>query len=347
MRILILGNNYSAKSFYYALEKNKDDIVFSTYSEIENSIKYTDEDDIVDFCEANEINFILITDEKYITHNLQEKLNSLNITVFAPTVEALDICRYKSSAKKFINKNKFPSPKYFIAEKPNLAIDYIKEQNLPCAIHPDTHSDKECVQFAETFGQAQKIVNKFFENGNKKIILEDYVQGKNFTVWTISDGYCAKIIGINAKYQNSVGFFEPEFVTAEIKENIIKNIINPAISSLANEEEYIGILGFDFMLNSSSEPILIGFNSFFDDISVDFYTNCYDINWLDVFESCIVGDMFSKYDFISDDEYALTIKSDNEIKFISAKIKSNLNKYVEELDCDTKDYKEAIELWKY
>jgi len=348
MRILILGNNHSAESFYYNLSKNKQDIVFSTCSKVENYIEYENEDDIVDFCSANEINFILVTEEKYINLSLQEKLISSDITVFSPSPEAIGICKYKSNAKKFINKNKFLSPKYFIAERNNLAFDYLKTSTYPLAIRPDIHSYRECSQFVETFGQAQKIINKFFESGNKKIIIEDYIQGKNVVIWAISDGYSAKIIGTNARYQNNIGLFEPEFLDNEAKEKILKEVINPAISSLAQqEEEYIGILGFDFITDSNKNPYLVGFNSFFDDISVDFYTKCYDINWTEIFESCVVGDIFTKYEIKSNDEYALTIRTNDDIKFINARIKSNLKKYVEELDYNTDEFKEAVKLWKY
>ena len=347
MRILILGNNHSAKSFYDILSENKEDIVFSNCSKVENNIKYDNEDDIADFCEANEINFVLITDEDYMTSYLSDKLNDNGITVFSPTEEAINISKYKSGAKKFINKNKILSPKFFIAEKLNLALDYLKSASYPLAIRPDIHSFQECTQFAETHLAAQKIVNKFFENGNKKIVIEDYIEGKNVEIWTISDGYSAKIIGTNAKYQNDVAYLEPEFITAELKEHILNNIINPLISSLNQQnEEYIGILGFDFIINPKNEAYLVGFNSFFDDISVDFYTKCYDLDWVKVFESCVVGDIFSKYDFQSLNEYALTLRYNDKIQLITAKIKSNLDKYVSELGYDTDEYKEAVKLWK-
>ena len=59
MRILILGNNYSAESFYNNFCLDKNNIVFSTCSNTANFVKYDSEDDIVDFIEANEINFVL------------------------------------------------------------------------------------------------------------------------------------------------------------------------------------------------------------------------------------------------------------------------------------------------
>ena len=348
MRILILGKNHSAKSFWEILSKNNEDIVFSNCSDVSGNIQYDDEDDIVDFCEANEINFILITDENYITSTLLDRLNEDNITIFSPTEEAINISKYKSAAKKFINKNKFLAPKFFIAEKSNLAYDYIKSATYPLAIRPETHNFRECTQFVETYSSAQKVINKFFENGNKKIIIEDYIQGKNVEIWAISDGYSAKIIGANAKYQNNIGYLEPEFLTEDMKENLLSSVINPTISSLASQdEEYIGILGFDFIITPKNEAYLVGFNSFFDEISVDLYTKCLEINWLKMFESCVIGDIFANYNIEESREYALTIRFEEKIKLITAKIKSNLEKYADELGYNTQDYKEATKLWKY
>lgn len=348
MRILILGNNYSTKEFYNSLIKNKNNIVFSTHHEVQNSIGYEDKNEIIDFCEANEINLVVICDESYISAEFIENLNTLNVAIFSPSQDAINICRYKSYAKKFINKNKFLSPKFFIAEKPNLALDYIKDAKFPLAARPDVHSYMECTKFCETFSKAQKTIYDFFENGNKKIVIEDYIEGKNVTIWTLSDGYRAKIIGTVAKYQNNVGLFEPEFLSGELKEKIQNEIINPSITSLAQqEEEYMGILGFDFIIGMKNEPYLVGFNSFFDDISVKFFTKCYDLDWAEIFESCVVGDVFLKYEFKPNDEYALVLRQDNDIKFISAKTKSNIKKYLDELEFDTLEFKEASKLWKY
>lgn len=348
MRILILGNNYTVKELYNSLCKNKNNIVFSTHSEVKNSIGYEDKNEIIDFCEANEINLVIICDENYIHQEFLENLNALNITIFSPSSDAINICKHKSYAKKFINKNRFLAPKFFIAEKPSSAVEYIESANYPLAIRPDIHSYRECTKFCETFSKAQKIVYDFFENGNKKIIIEDYIEGKNVVIWTLCDGYRAEIIGSNAKYQNNVGLFEPDFLTNELKEKITNEIINPAVLSLAQqEEEYIGILGFDFIINSKNEPYLVGFNSFFDDISIKFFTKCYDINWADVFESCVIGDVFSKYEFKAKDDWAIVLRQNEDIKFLSARTKSNLERYLDELEFDTTEFKEASKLWKY
>ena len=348
MRILILGSNYSAKKFYELFEKDAENIVFSTNLQTKNYIDLKNPTDVLDFCEANAINLVLIIDEEFVDMGLQELISSNDIDAFAPSIEAISITNSKSTAKKFIYKNKILTPKFSILEKPQMAYDYVRNSQMPLAIKPENKSFKECLQFCETFSQAKKIIDKFFASGNKKIIIEDYIEGKSFTVWALSNGFDAKIIGSNAKYQNEISLFEPNFVTSELKEQIYQTAILPTINSLsAQEDEYIGILGLDFILSNDNKLYLTGYNSFFDDLSVDFFVNGFDFKWEEIFDSCIKGDVFMKHEFIPKDSYMLSIRKNDKIYFIEARTKSNLELYLEELDYDTKLYKEAQKVWKF
>lgn len=347
MRILILGSDYSSRKFFELFNKNKQNIVFSSDKTLENYIDFKDSNDILEFCEANAINLVLIIDEEYINLGLQELISAKNITAFSPTSEAIAISSSKSTAKKFMHKNRIKTPRFQVAETPKMALDYIKTVSFPLAIRPDNHTPKECSLFCETFSGAKKIVSDFFASGNKKIVVEDYIEGKNFSVWTITDGYDARIIGTSAKYQNDCAVFEPDFLNDEIKGKILNEIVLPTISSLCEAgEEYIGILGFDCTIDRYGEIFLLGYNSFFDDINVDFFIEGYDINWAEVFDSAIRGDVFLKYDFKPEQRFMVSLRQDSEIAFFSAKTKSSLKLYLEESGCDLKEFYEAKKIWK-
>lgn len=347
MQILILGNTYSSQKFFELFEKNKQNIIFSNIPNC-NYVNFDNVFEILEFCQANEIKLVLLNDEELINQGLQELLSSNDITAFSPSIEAIGLTTSKANAKKFMYKNKIQTPKFAIIEKPLVGLDYIKNQTNVLAIKPDFHSSYETTNFCETFSQGQKIIQDLFSTGNKKIIIEDYIEGKNFSVWTISDGYKAKIIGTSAKYQNEIALFEPEFITDELKEIIQNDFIQPTLDALSmQDEEYIGILGFDFILTYDNQLFLVGYNSFFDDINVDFFTQGIDIDWENVFESCIAGDIFIKYDFKFIKDYMLTLRRNNEINLITAKTKQNLRKYIEELDYDINLYDEAQKVWKY
>ena len=210
MRILILGSDYSARKFFN-LANNEKNIVFSCVKDC-NYIEFENFKDIFDFIEANEINFVLILDEKYISNDLIKELVDMNVSVLSASEENIELLKSKSNLKRFIYKNKILTPKFQIFEKPQSAIDFVYSTHQAYAIKPDNSSYQECVQFAKSRTQAQKIINKFFENGNKKILIEDYIEGKNVCFWALSNGYSAKIIGTCAKYQDNLSYFEPEFI---------------------------------------------------------------------------------------------------------------------------------------
>lgn len=344
MRILILGNDYSAQSFFELFNKNKDNIVFMPSSE-QDFPNLADNYDIKDFVEANNINFVLATDEKYIVSDLTEVISFENTTVFAPNKDAAMISISKASAKKFMYKNAIPTPSFQVFDRLNMALDYVKVLENPVAIKPDIHSVRECTQFAETTFAAQKIINNLFKSGNERIVVEDYIQGKNIQIFILSDGFKFQILGISAKYQNNVAYFEPEFVDDEVIEQIIQEVISPTIDALGEQEsEYIGILGFDIILKPDNSFYLVGYNSFFDDIDVDFYTKGFEVDWLNIFESTVVGDVFLKYEINPKNDYMLTLRQDDKIEFISAKTKGNLETYLNEL-YNSEEYKEAIKIW--
>ena len=348
MRILILGNDYASKQFFNLFKKNKENIVFSTIKTFENYINFEDSQDILDFCSANEINLVLINDIDLINQGIQEAISSINISAFAPSLDAITICSSKSYAKKFMYKNKILTPKFFIAEKPQLALDYYKQNQKAQTLKPDNNSYQECPIFCETQKNVIEASNLLFANGNKKIIVEDYIEGKNISLWVLSDGYSAKIIGTSVKYQNNIALFDPDFITEELKEKIYQEAILPTINSLnSNDEEYIGILGFDFILTNDFQAYLLGYNHFFDDINVDFYTYGFNLNWAEVFDSTIVGDVFQKFEFNSKNEHMLTIRQNEKIHLITSKTKSGLEKYLKELDFDLNEYYEAKKIWKY
>ena len=344
MRILILGSDYASRTFFN-LANNEQNIVFSCVKDC-NFIDFENFKDIFDFIEANEINFVLIVDEKYVSNDLITELINMGISVMSPSEETIELIKSKSNLKRFIYKNKILTPKFQIFEKAQSAIDYIFSNHSAIAIKPDTSTYQECVQFAKSHLQAQKIVNKFFENGNKKIVIEDYIDGKNVCFWVLSNGYSAKIIGTVAKYQDNLSYFEPEFIDEKFKNDILDNVINPIITSLSlKNDEYCGILGFDFIINSKNEAYLVGLKTFFDDLDSELFSHAYDFDWFDIFNSTLEGTIFTKYDFKPDNSYMLSIRENEKIEFISARTLGNLELYLKELDFDGSEYNEAKKVW--
>ena len=346
MRILILANDYSAKVMYDYFCKDKENIVFSLCDNC-NKVDFLSQDDIVEFVEANAINFILITDEKYIEDDLTDKFNKFDCCVFSPCQDAVEIIKSKSYAKKFMYKNKIPTTEFQVFEKAQVALDYIKNLNHPVAIKPEQHNFKERTYFCDTRQKCFQKINELFYNGNEKIVIEEYVEGKNITLWALTDGFSSKMLGICAKYQDEISYFEPEFIDENMKNVLIQDVVNPTINALSlQESEFVGVLGFDLILDKKGEFKLLGYKNFFDDLDIEFFLKAYDVDWLDVFNSTIRGDVFLKFDVEKrHDEYMLSFREGNSVNLLSAKTMSNLELYLKQENFDYSCFEEARKIW--
>lgn len=352
MRILVIGNSKAAGHLSGFLSKDEDLLVFST---LENTganfidIKPDDVFELKEFALANEINLTIVADLKLQELDFLNVFNENGLTILTPDLEALKISSSKSFAKKFIYKNKIQTPKFAFFEKPNLAIDYVKEGAFPIVIKPDGHNITEAPFIAETYTGAKKYIEKLFQNDNKKVLIEDYVFGKEVSVYVISDGFSPFVI------DSLLGFENRLFVKGILDDNMLQkiydDIILPTISSLAREGcEYVGILGFDIIISPDNVPNLIEYNSFFKDLDCEIMLEGTNENWPKMFTDAIVGTLRDNFpdpfSIKKNEEYFGSFLSGDEIVTFCARTFGRLKEYILEDGFNKNELNEALKLWK-
>lgn len=355
MRILVIGNSKSAEILTNFLSENKDLLVFTTKEGTDGNfidINPKDVEELKEFALANEINLTIAADIFLSDIDYFSVFGESNLAVLAPDYDAAKIASLKSYGKKFIYKNKIKTPKFAFFEKLNLALDYIRSAEYPLVIKPDGHCETETAYIAETFGAAKKQVEKLFQNDNKKILIEEYIYGKEMSIYVLSDGFRPIVLDAFYTYRNELAV--KTFLKDELKEKIYNEIIFPTISSLAEDGlEYTGILGFDIILTPDGEPYLIEYNSFFKDLDIEAVLRGVDEDWVKLFMDAIVGTLADNFEtpfsISRKDEYygafRFEDKTENEIITQSARTLSLLKTKLLEEGLNREDLKDAERLW--
>lgn len=347
MRILLIGENQAAAAFYEYFKKDDTNIVFNS-KDIENLKE--DAGEIKDFALANEIDLVVLFDEALILSDIVSELTESGLSVLAPFGEVVKIFSSKSWAKKFIYRNKILTPKFQIFEKAQTAIDYIRQNRLPVAIKPDCHSAIS-TRLTETFGAAKAAVEEFFATGAKKVIVEEYIWGKEFSVYALLDGFNPVVLADVKTYQNSIAELDADFLTLELKSKIYNDIIIPITSTLVREYgEYTGILGFDFIL-AKDKIYLLECNPMFKDLDAKMIVEGTKENWGEVFNSAFEGTMVEKFPCPKlKDKFAFSYQGYVEgKKAVYTAFGRTLNEaktmLFEECECE-KEFLEAQKVWK-
>ncbi len=303
-KIFIVGN--SAKSYaltkklseqhdIYVTPKNDTLKEFATCLDIrEDSI-----DELLDFAMENDMDMTIAVSDVAIKSGIADKFNDNKVPIFAPQAKSMDIIADKTIAKKTLYKLRIPTPKFGIFDKQNIANDYLKNQKIPFVIK---NNDSNSALVITSLDVAKNIIESWFIEKNKKIIVEDYVYGTSFSFYAITDGYKALPFGssINYKYSldgdggqltSGMGSCVPNYkLSFENEYFIMDNVIYPTLEYLQNTNSpYLGIIGINGIITDNNEISILGWKTFMEDSDSAGILNSIDDDLYMLFESCIIG----------------------------------------------------------
>ena len=316
MKILIVGSGakeYSIAKLVSHYEETE--LVFvapgnDAIAEFANciDIKADDVENLLDFAKANDIDLTIASSEKAIANGIGEKFNEAGLMIFAPVSDAAKIANSKSVAKKFMYKTKIPTPKFGIFDRENMAIDYARKSKYPVIVKTDCHMHGENVFVCDNFKIAKRTIEDLFDAGHKKVVLEDYIAGQEFSYYVITDGYNAMPINSVVPYKavlegnggsltSGLGAFAPFYmIDRNLEGRIFKEVIYPALDELAKSgNQYVGILGVDIILDRNGGLNVIEFNPFFKEPDAQCVLNLFEENLLRVMCAAITGSLVDEY----------------------------------------------------
>lgn len=311
MNILIVGSDANAYSIAKEMSKNENvDLVFvaSGNEKIAKFAQCTDisENDIeelLDFSIANEISLTIVTSISAIQNNIGELFADARRMIFAPTADAAMISLYKSSAKKMMYRLKIPTIKFGIFEKENQAIEYASTFRKALVIKNDTHILGERPTFAATFSKAKSAIERCFTFPENKVIIEDYIDAKEVSMYFITDGYTALPIGTCASDEKNFAYpesvYSPDYyISNELELKILNEAIYPVIDDIASRySPYCGIIGVDLFVDGENYNV-IEYNPFFKQMHLQSILPLIKEDLYDLFLSSASGSLSDEYKFI-------------------------------------------------
>lgn len=266
--------------------------------------------ELLEFALENAIDLTVASSESAIKNDIASVFQQNSQMIFAPAKDSANICLHKSAGKKFMYKTRIPCSKFGIFDKPSLAIDYIEKSEMPIVVKTDEHQ-KNGVLVCNTFSIAKMFIEELFERGEKKVIIEDYVYGHEFSYYVITDGYQALPLGSVATYKyelegnggfltHGMGSFTPDYkISKQVEKRILQQIIYPTLNTLARQHTpYVGILGVDLIMNKDEHLSALEFNSFLQIPDCQGILALLNENIYNLFQACVVGSFADDYEQI-------------------------------------------------
>ncbi len=320
-KILILGDSANAYAFAKKLStKNDIYIAPGNYmtSEFATNVDIREDaaSDLLEFAMENGIDITIPSSSKSIASGIVDLFLHNNLQIFAPSQKASNFIFDKAYMKKMLYKLRIPTPKFGIFEKPNLALDYIKNQKAPFVIKTNEPSSAVILTSLQT---AKGILDTSFQKNEQKVIIEDYIWGTPFCFYAITDGYKALPIGSSITYKHSLegdggqltsgmGSCVPNYkLSIEQEFFIMDNIIYPLLENQErNNTTYLGIIGVTGVLTEDGTIQVIDFIPFMQDADTSAILEILDIDILKLIEACIIGSFSDEFDYIPQKDTSAT-----------------------------------------
>ncbi len=237
---------------------------------------------IDEFCTENKIDLLVVGPEEPLVNGIYDFFGQKQTwkgIVIGPSKEAAQLEGSKAFSKRFMQRHNIPTAAYEEFDESNyqLGVQYIKQHSLPIVLKADGLAAGKGVVICNTTEEAllafeEMIVHKQFGEASSKVVIEQYLQGIEASVFVITDGKEYKVIGHAKDYKRigegdtgfntgGMGCVSPvPFVKGSFMQKVEEKIIKPTIDGL--EQEALVYKGFVFfgLMNVHDEPFLIEYN---------------------------------------------------------------------------------------
>ena len=289
MKILIIGSGAREHALTWAISQNPR--CTTIYCSPGNAgtatlatnvdIDVTSNDQILDICLEYSIDMVVVGPEKQFEQGLTNALKEKNILVFGPTKEASQLETSKSFTKIMCKYKNIPTGNYEIFSKEGDAREFLRAQPKPFVIKADGLAAGKGVLVSSDFEEGNQFISSIFDGKigteKNKVIIEEYLEGQEVSVFFAIDKNTIKYIGSAQDYKRAfdhdrgpntggMGAFSPSpLLTKRNLAKIVNEIVKPTVEYMRDtSSDFSGILYAGLILNKG-EPKLIEYNVRFGD----------------------------------------------------------------------------------
>ena len=237
-------------------------------------IQVNELDKLVNFAKNNAIDLVVVGPEGPLVDGLADALRAENIDVFGPSAKAAQLEGSKGFMKDLCAKYNIPTAGYGRFTDIEAAKGFILKTGAPIVVKADGLAAGKGVIICETTDQAieataDMLSGNAFGAAGHEVVIEEFMTGEEVSYFALSDGKTIlpltsaqdhKRVGDGDVGLNTggMGAYSPaHFMTDDLEQQIIKDLIEPTISGMAQDGcPFTGVLFAGIMVENGKARLL-------------------------------------------------------------------------------------------
>ncbi|NLZ81683.1 MAG: phosphoribosylamine--glycine ligase [Clostridiales bacterium] len=269
-------------------------------------IKPMEFDKLVSFAKSKEIDLTIIGMDDPLVGGIVDVFEKEGLRVFGPKENAAILEGSKSFSKDLMKKYAIPTAAYETFEDADKAVEYLQTIDYPVVLKADGLALGKGVLICNSLEEAKAgvktiMIDKQFGTAGQKLVVEEFMTGREVSVLSFCDGNTIKIMtsaqdhkraldGDQGLNTGGMGTFSPSpFYTEEVDEFCKKHIYQATVDAMKAEGRiFKGIIFFGLMLTPNG-PKVLEYNARFGDPETQVVLPRMKNDIIDLFDACIDG----------------------------------------------------------
>ena len=245
-------------------------------------IQVMDFEEIAKFAKKTGVDLVIVGPDDPLAAGIVDVLRGYGLKVFGPDGKAAILEGSKAFSKDLMKKYNIPTAEYEVFDNADKALAYLKDSRFPIVLKADGLALGKGVLICNTPEEAEAgvkeiMLDKKFGMAGNRMVIEEYMTGREVSVLTFCDGKTIKVMSSAQDHKRAgdgdtglntggMGTFSPSpFYTAKIDEYCKKHIYKPTVDAMAKEgRPFKGVIFFGLMLTEDG-PRVLEFNARFGD----------------------------------------------------------------------------------
>ena len=246
------------------------------------ALNISDFDDVAAFVINYEVDMVVVGPEAPLVEGIADyfKHHSLlkDVLFVGPSKAGAQLEGSKDFAKQFMLRHEIPTARYrtFSAGEYDEAAAFLETMQPPYVLKADGLAAGKGVLISETLEDARRDLRELlsgkFGEASSRVVIEEYLEGIECSVFAITDGTHYKILPEAKDYKRigegdtglntgGMGSISPvPFATQDWMTRVENSIVRPTVEGLAADGiDYCGFIFFGLM-NCQGEPKVIEYN---------------------------------------------------------------------------------------
>ncbi len=280
MNVLIVGSG--GREYSIGLALLRDEKVEKLYfapgngatGELGENIDIKEYEQLADYAIAHDIGLTIVGPEAPLVDGIVDIFQAKGLTIFGPSGAASQLEGSKIFMKNFLAKYHIPTARYIETDKLEVASDFIDTLALPVVVKADGLCAGKGVIIAMSHEEAKQaardmLSGESFGAAGKAIIVEEFLDGYELSVFAICDGENFKILpaaqdhkrlldGDKGPNTGGMGAYAPTpLVNEEIYKQVDEKVVIPTLEGMKKEGmPFEGVLFIGIMIVKGEVKVL-------------------------------------------------------------------------------------------